>query len=377
MGSNGQLRDLIMKPTTKDEFEDRIQKALNTEQTPPNLPAVAAPITSTPPRQSPPRPTVEDETPPAAVPVIREARTAVSKGKQKQQDPPPATTAADNTKSAAAARNDWLEQQRKRKSEAKVERERIMAQIEADKAERRARREQDKSVREQQAASSQLEQESTQATMRTPRTSSKATTSNLQVHLLDGGKIRKQFPAEANLETDVRPWIDSQLETKVPYTFKQILAPLPARPISIAEEHASLRDLDLLPSATLVLQPIQTFSDAYDSSSGGLMSLPYTAVSGAYVLVSGTITGAANWLRGGLFRPEDDAGGRTLADQPPPQPQEGSAPTAHTQQPPATSGRTMRMRTLADQRDGSADQKFYNGNSLDFEPNADEKSKKQ
>jgi hypothetical protein len=107
------------------------------------------------------------------------------------------------------------------------------------------------------------------------------------------------------------------------------------------------------------------------------MSLPYNAVSGAYGLVSGTITGAANWLRGGLFRAEDDAGGRTLAGQSPQQPQEGNAPAVNAQQAPASSGRTMRVRTLADQRDGSADQKFYNGNSLDFEPNADDKSKRQ
>ena len=251
-----------------------------------------------------------------------------------------------------------------------------MAQIEADKAERRAKREQERKAREQQAASSPLEGSSAPIVSSTRRTSSKATTSNLQVRLLDGATIRKQFSAEATLETDVRPWIDSHLETKAPYTFKQILAPQPARAISIGEEHGSLRDLDLLPSATLVLQPIQSYSDAYESNSGGLLSLPYNAVTGAYGLVSGTLTGAANWLRGGFFRPEDDEGGRTLAQAPQqevrPEEQQGPGGTQRASAPRSN----IRVRTLADQRDGSVDQQFYNGNSLDFEPNADESTKR-
>jgi hypothetical protein len=255
-----------------------------------------------------------------------------------------------------------------------------MAQIEADKAERRAKKEQERLSREQQQQAN-ADTPSTPLTFATTkRNFFKAATSNLQVRLLDGGTVRKQFPAEASLETDVRPWIDSHLETKAPYTFKQILAPQPARAISISEEHASLRDLDLIPSATLVLQPIQTYTDAYEANSGGLLSLPYNAVSGAYGMVSGTLSGAANWLRGGLFRPEDDDGGRTLAqaaqqDTPQAQQESGGQPPAPRA---ATASRNnIRVRTLADQRDGGADQQFYNGNSLDFAPNPDDSAPKR
>merc|ERR1711939_589344 len=139
-------------------------------------------------------------------------------------------------------------------------------------------------------------------------------------------------------------------------------------------------ELDLLPSATLVLQPVQTYSDAYESQNPSLLSLPYNAVTGAYGMVSGTLSGAANWLRGAsFFRPEDDDGGRTLADasqQEPVRDQRANAQPEDNRTPAPSSRSNIRVRTLADQRDGSTDQQFYNGNSLDFEPNADESKKR-
>ena len=351
---------MIAKGITKEDFGTRIRKAFagKTEEAPiaSAQTPVAAPTTT---NTQTPSATAEEEGAPASSTQVtqsdlrrqeqeKQARLA-AKGKAKQVDTPPDQAPTEST-AASAKMTEWLEQQRQRKSEARRERERVMAQIEADKAERRAKREQEKALREQQASSDAA---ATPATTSPRRTTSKATTSNLQVRLLDGATIRKQFPAEASLETDVRPWIDSHLETKAPYTFKQILAPQPARAISIGEEHVNLRDLDLIPSATLVLQPVQTYSDAYDSNSGGLLSLPYNAVTGAYGMVSGTLSGAANWLRGGLFRPEDDEGGRTLAQA---AQQQGSSeseqvdPSLGNERRAAPASRNnIRVRTLADQ----------------------------
>jgi hypothetical protein len=167
----------------------------------------------------------------------------------------------------------------------------------------------------------------------------------------------------------VRSWIDSALETNAPYTFKQILAPQPARSISISEEQESLRDLGLLPSATLVLQPVQSYTDAYGSSAnqGGLLNLPYNAVTGAYGLVSGTLTGAARWLRGGTYE-EPGPDGHVLGEQEEITAEETAPQTTAPINAANTTG-GARVRTLADQRaDRGEDQKFYNGNSLDFQP---------
>ncbi|KIW07722.1 uncharacterized protein PV09_01653 [Verruconis gallopava] len=377
---HGQLLDLLTRPITEDEFKSRIRKALGagteTLKDVQVAPAQSETASSSHSDASTPAAAITSQ-PAISVPLTdasshdNEGRKE-SKGKQKQEDPTPALPAATHIQSSAP-RNDWLEQQRQRQLDARKERERIMAQIEADKAERRARREQERRTREQATAETETESASSSLASKTRRTSSRASSSNLQVRLLDGSTIRKQFPADASLASDVRPWIDSHLETKAPYTFKQILAPQPARPISVGEEHSSLRELDLLPSATLVLQPVQTYSDAYAPASAGILSLPYNAVTGAYGIISGTLSGAANWLRGGLFRPEDDERGRTLGQQPQ---QESSTPyTNHADERPAPRGtprNNIRIRTLADQRDGTVDQQFYNGNSLDFEPNIDD-----
>jgi hypothetical protein len=374
------LLDLLVIGISKDEFESRIRKALGVdarasedarpEQAAAETTAAGNEQDGAPPAAADPLPQVS--TPAATADSLRHEREArrKAKGKEKQADPP--EPAPSDGLPATAARNDWLEQQRQRRIEARRERERVMAQIEADKAERRARREEERKTREQAAAGTESASSPLPTSLR-HNASSNATSSHLQIRLLDGGTIRKQFPAESTLEADVRPWIDSHLETKAPYTFKQILAPQPARAISVGEEHSSLRELDLLPSATLVLQPVQTYSDAYAPSSSGLLSLPYNAVTGAYGLVNDTLSGAARWLRGGLFRPEDGTdgmGGHTLGHASQQEHNEQDSRQADDRPAPRAASRSnVRIRTLADQRDGNADQQFYNGNSLDFEPN--------
>ena len=259
---------MIPRETTQDQFYTRVKTALgalSTASDPP--PPRLAPDTLSTPAQS-----LRDE---------RNVRLE-SKGKQRAD----AATESPSSTTQAPSRNDWIERQRQRQIDARRERDRILAQIEADKAERRARREEERKSREQ---AQQEISAPVSRNRRDPSHFSKATSANLQVRLLDGATIRSQFSAEATLESDVRPWIDSHIQSKAPYTFKQILTPQ-ARAISVSEEHSSLRALDLLPSATLVLQPVQTYADAYDT-----VSLPYGPLAGAYSLVTSTLGGAARW----------------------------------------------------------------------------------
>jgi hypothetical protein len=148
----------------------------------------------------------------------------------------------------------------------------------------------------------------------------------------------------------------------------------------MSEENSPLRDLDLLPSATLVLQPVSNFTEAYAGGPDGMLAMPYNAALGAYSLVAGTVGavtgtlgGAARWLRGGTFTEQTvenhDAGGQVLG-------QPGDE-LGRQQQQGGSGGPSTRIRTLADQRSERESQEFYNGNSLDTQPKNDDGDKRR
>jgi UBX domain len=411
--SNGQLRETLASGTEHEEFRSRLCKALGEEKIehpPPHTPvppptahssianssnpsaipisaASSRPITQAPTRRSQPpsnstsstaapTPATQLSSPSSPVATAQElhnGRELATKAKGKQRaEPAPETPAPAKDNSRA----DWVAQQRQRQLQTRTEKERILAQIELDKAVRKARQAEEKRLRLNQTA--EAEPISHTQTSRSIRPSN-AETTNLQVRLLDGGTIRNQFSADATLTKDVRPWIDSNLESKAPYTFKHILPPQPARAISMSEENSALRDLDLLPSATLVLQPISNFTEAYAGGPDGMLAMPYNAALGAYGLVAGTVgavtgtfSGAARWLRGGTFTEQTvenhDAGGQVLG-------QPGDE-LGRQQQQGGSGGPSARIRTLADQRSERESQEFYNGNSLDTQPKNDDGDKR-
>lgn len=399
--SNGQLRETLTSGIEQEEFRSRLCSALseeNIEHPPPHAPvpssaahvnsstipspapvlaASSRPVAQAPRSQlAPPSPTLSSSTSAATTQELRKERELATKAKGKQRaEPAPQTPvpAKDNS------RAEWLAQQRQRQTQNRTEQERILAVIELDKAERKARQAEEKRLRLNQTAES--EPTSNTQTSRTTR-SSNAKTANLQVRLLDGGTVRNSFPADATLTNDIRPWIDSNLDSKAPYIFKHILPPHPARAISMSEENSTLRDLDLLPSATLVLQPISNYTEAYSRGPDGMLAMPYNAALSAYGLVTGTVKavtgtlgGAASWLRGGTFTEQTienhDAGGQVLGqagDEIGRQQSQGGTVSAPS---------SARIRTLADQRAEREGQEFYNGNSLDTQPKNDDDADKE
>ncbi|TID17105.1 putative exopolygalacturonase X [Venturia nashicola] len=412
---NGQLRETLTSGTEHEDFRERLCKALGEEKiehpasrapvqlpaaqssssiTPMISPAAANPINQDPTSPSQPVPASTssnaststaiqpNSTPVATAQELRSERELASKAKGKQRE-----EAVPETPSPAKdhARADWLAQQRQRQVQAKGEKERILAKIELDKAERKARQAEEKRVRLKQAA--ELEPIPNTESSRSTR-SSNAKTASLQVRLLDGGTIRNQFPADATLTRDIRPWIDSNLDSKAPYTFKHILPPQPARAIFMSEEESTLRDLDLLPSATLVLQPVSNYTEAYSGGPDGMLALPYNAALGAYGLVAGTVGavtgtlgGAARWLRGGTSTEQTignhGAGGQVLGqpgDEVGKRQQQGGSGSGSGN---GTSRPSAKIRTLADQRAEREDQEFYNGNSLDTQPKNDDGDKRR
>ncbi|KAF2265402.1 hypothetical protein CC78DRAFT_200890 [Lojkania enalia] len=381
---NGQLCEQLMSGIGKDEFINRVRKVLGASA----IPSVPQTSSSTPPPQTIPtlEPIAASTTPQSASPAPEE-RPPVSpilppsskaKGKQKVTPPDPKPGPASATAAQQAAR-DAL---RKKKQEEKDELARIQALIEADKAERKAQALARKAERER-----ERETRSSPATSHLPVSSSSkgslARDVHLNIRLFDGRTIRHVFPRTAKLQDDVRPWVDEQVvaaeeETGTrtrhpPYYFKQIMAPLPSRELSAKDESEMLGDIDLAPSATLILIPIKGFTEAYTGSGGGIVGGVVGGVTGLVGGVFGAAASAVGYVGStlgavvgyGASSPESPSSeganhGRTLAEERVEASASGSA-----------SG--IRVRTLADQRVGEdRTQQFYNGNQLDFESRDDE-----
>lgn len=208
--------------------------------------------------------------------------------------------------------------QKKRQQEAREERERVLKQIEDDKAERKAR---DAARKEQAKIVAGTEQPNPfTAPSSEMGTMKRGDHCALKVRLFDGSAISSRFPSEATLEGEVRKWVDQeQAVSESPYTFKHILTPFPNKEISISEEAKSLQDLGLVPNATLILIPIKDFTPAYGQGPGvtGLLS---SGVSAGYGLVTSGLTsgfGFASRVLGSVVG--DSAQRAPPATAPPPQ----------------------------------------------------------
>ncbi|KAK6417799.1 hypothetical protein LTR81_008924 [Elasticomyces elasticus] len=267
-----------------------------------------------------------------------------------------------------------MTQQRKKNEEAKHDRQRVLAQIEADKQNRKTR------FQSQQAQAQQIPLESPLPASRladTRRSVGAGGMCNLQIRLFDGSSIRSRFPTTSTLAKDVREWVKEQSPpgsggADIPFTFRQILAPQPSRSIEVSEEHETLADLDLAPSATLVLVPVAGSVSAYADGEGGWYGWGSGLVSSAYGALPNV----------GYYLPSFSRlymGG--TADAVEPGNTDGAAMAgADSEAPAGATGqvRGAKTRTLADQRAEARDERdkrteFYNGNSSAFESRKDGK----
>jgi hypothetical protein len=251
--------------------------------------------------------------------------------------------------------------QREREQKARDERERIKAQIKADREERRRMED----MRKGNISNSQATAPSSQpSSVRLPNKSKDV---RVQVRTFDGSILRATFKPDSTLSSDVRPWVDSESGVNAPYSLKLILTPQPNRNIEAAEEGQELSDLGIVGSCTLVMVPVKGYVESYTGSTpGGLIG---TAVSGGYNIVTGTAGALLGGVKSilGYNNNNSLSGSAGSAGPGGHQPQgEGQGPTAPARQ--------VRVRTLADQRAENAkrDQQFYNGNQLNFEPKKDD-----
>lgn len=235
--------------------------------------------------------------------------------------------------------------QKKRQQDAKDERARILKRVEDDKAQRRQDAAERKARAKAEAGSESQSSATAPSSSRSNHPSTRSAECAVQVRLFDGSTIRSRFPSSGNLRVHVRQWIDEKQERDTPYTFKQVLTPLPNKNISISEEEETLQTLGLTPSATLILIPVNGYTSAYEGGGGG--GIVYRSAAAGYNMVSsgvGMVTGALGSLLGGV--------GAAPAQEEHENAASASVPTT-----------SINVRTLRDQQ-RSDDQQFYNGNAV-------------
>lgn len=209
--------------------------------------------------------------------------------------------------SARAKQASYAHQQRRRQNEERLERERIMKEIQNDKAARREKEERRRGLVKVAAEGTGapdglVDKQLSEGVGYTDSVLWKVCA--LQVRLFDGSTIRRRFAPNETLRDHVRVWIDKEgSDGDKPFTFKQILSPMPNRTIGISDEDATLQSLGFMPSATLVKIPVQRFSDAYTSDQGiisrGISAGYKFASSGVNMITSlmGTVLGFGQAIR--------------------------------------------------------------------------------
>ncbi|PVH70170.1 hypothetical protein DL98DRAFT_521780 [Cadophora sp. DSE1049] len=385
---NGELKEYIASGVSKEDFVKRLSVVLEsrgptsqpsnlstTQSTSQNTPvsmdsqAPAAGLsTSSSPNATTQNSRIEQQTANIGATLAERSRRleaqkrsldAAEKAK-KAADAKAKKEAAEAGNPKAISEQKYAKQQAQRQKEAREEKARILKRVEDDKAERKER----EALRKREAlAKLEGEKESEKAVAESSasalpaRGGANAKECAVQVRLFDGSTIRSRFPSTGSLLKDVRPWVDEKQEGDTPYTFKQVLSPLPNKNIEMSEEEHTFTTLGLTPSATLILVPVADYTSAYEGG-GGIVS---RAASGGYALISssvGLVTGALGSFLGG-----------SAAPTPAPAAPSGPAPPSAA----------INVRTLRDQRQESKkdDQQFYNGNATNFQPRKDDDESKE
>ncbi|RMZ72932.1 ubx domain-containing [Pyrenophora seminiperda CCB06] len=377
---NGQLQVQLKSEVNKNDFINSVRQVLGASPIPGSSTTATSPPSAIPKESTAnaelednsygeSEPTISTSTPPAEASTL----SANAKGKQKaistpEQKPSTSTTV---TKAQQQAR-DALQ---KKKREDAEELARIKARIEADKTARKVAAERRKAEREQEKDHS-AHIAASQPTITSSR-GSQAKNVNLNVRLFDGRTIRCMFPREATLQGEVRSWIDSEFSKLAqddeninhrqlpPYYFRHILPPQPSRELSAGDESQSLGDIDMAPSATLVLVPVKGYTQAYTGHNSGAVGVTTGLIGGAFDLLSSTAGYVGSTLGSllgsgsgsGPTPAQEQGGGHTM----------GPRPNREPQHDPVLDNAGVRVRTLADQR-AREPQQFYNGNQLSTEP---------
>ncbi|KAI8830911.1 hypothetical protein BJ741DRAFT_651957 [Chytriomyces cf. hyalinus JEL632] len=186
--------------------------------------------------------------------------------------------------------------------------------------------------------------------------------SALSIRFPDGSQLRLKFPANELFST-VRQSI-SENETIAPLKGAFEVSQLyPARVFSVAEESQSLKDLDLLPSASLIVKPIAGSASSAYTNSGSTVAKVFSGLAGLWTFLFGSAVALYAWILaqigrrgGGNALGATDAGTRNAAN--------GSTSSENqgreAQQRGSTLAELRRRQAEEDKKKGNS---TYNGNS--------------
>ncbi|XP_076055910.1 UBX domain-containing protein 4 isoform X2 [Oratosquilla oratoria] len=161
-------------------------------------------------------------------------------------------------------------ERKKEKEQDKLARERVRAQIAADRAEREAR---SAMLREEQQAASAPNQSAPAAAATSSSSVSNSDISRLKFRLPDGSSHFGKFSADSTLK-DVENYIKVNID--LPYSNFIMSSTVQLRPFTMEDMGSTLRDLSLVPSAIIILYPAASRSGGGSSVSrwnGGFMDL--------------------------------------------------------------------------------------------------------
>lgn len=359
---NGELKEYITPETSKEDFIRRVQGAFSpTSHLPSSTTTQPAPAQATTPQTSSSTATTPSQLTPSSsdtqpersenvrrILAERAARLQAEKEEAERKAKEERTKAKGKAKaeaeagvdSEAARTHKQQEALKKRRQQEQEERRRILQRIEDDKAERRLRAQE----REQQRLNTMKVGDVAAALANAPETKLPSTSrlsemTALQVRLFDGSTLRSRFKTASPLK-DVRSWVDKKRDDgNSPYTFKQVLTPMPNRDIDETEENNSLGDLGLAPSSTLVLIPVKGYVSAY--AGPNFLSRFLASIWGLFAWVFG------------LF----GSGGRR-------RPAEQDTSSDNQESIELTQLRNRRIRGFQNPDDRRPDHQLYNGNSV-------------
>ncbi|KAJ6444031.1 ubx [Purpureocillium lavendulum] len=369
---HGELKEYIAAGTSRDDFFRRVQSAFNA--TPAAAPAAepsasATQLSSSPSTSAPAAsesaaisssPENERSETVRRVLAERAAKLQAAKDEAERRAKEERTQAKEKAKAEAEAGVDTdaarthrqAELLRKKRQQESEERRRILKRIEDDKAERRERA----AERQQMRLDTQRTGDVAAALVSAPETKLPSTTrigemTSIQVRLFDGSTMRTRLKTKAPFR-EVRQWVDeNRTDGKLPYTFRQLLTPMPNRAIDETEEAKSLAELGLAPSSTLILIPVQHYASAYNAAPQGILAQIIAAIMGLFTWLLSLVGLGGR----GQAAPTAAAGADTDAEM--------SA---------AQLEKDRRVRGFQNPNDQRRDYQLYNGNSLNFEPRPDE-----
>ncbi len=374
----GELKEYIAGGTPTELILQRLQKALQPAQeaaqpvahsppqatssssqslAPPPVPSTVSPVASedTSPGQATPSSTSSNNNSnpqqvqsllverAARLEAQRKREAEEAKRRREEKGKAKAEELAANPSKKAETKDKHADQYKKRKQAERDERARILKAIEDDKTARKARQADREAERR---AALELEQGGygetplAPASQLLPSTGRLSEHCSLQVRLFDGSTLRSRFSSRETVRKDVRQFVDeNRTDGDAPYTFKVLLTPLPNKTIDVTEENKSLQELQLTPSATLILLPVQKYAGAYAGEGSIFQRLL------AFILA--------------FFAPIATFFTTMFSVSGPPQAPD--ATEAHTSQ---SEEREKRLRGLRDRGERPNDQQFYNGNSV-------------